>query len=300
MSKKEIFNKKNNRPFRTTTSYYRQVKKLKLLGTGNKQNESSSAEISSYLLQKNCIERETNNYNEHDDYKVIKDMISEGSNIIVENKEDEISSTTSDTSDECERQIIDDQNILIDSNETKITFMEELKFWALKNKIPHSGLNDLLCLLRINGFNYLPKNSKTLLNTPNYIENMIQMSNGTYWHHGLENTLVNLLSQIDSPPELLSLIFNIDGLPIANSSKTEFWPILCSIVEIPNLPVAVVAIYCGETKPPLIPYLDTFAQELLSLLKNGLLVNKKKINIKIKCFVCDSPARAFVKGRNFF
>ena len=89
---------------------------------------------------------------------------------------------------------------------------------------------------------------------------------------------------------------NIDGLPICRSSKTEFWPILCAIDEMPDIPIMVVGVYSGDHKPLLAPFLNFFVDEFLDIRNNGFRVNGHKIQIRIKCFVCDTPARAFIKG----
>lgn len=34
------------------------------------------------------------------------------------------------------------------------------------------------------------------------------------------------------------------------------------------------------------------------IMKNGVFINSQKVTDKIRCFVCDSPARAFMKGKS--
>lgn len=58
----------------------------------------------------------------------------------------------------------------------------------------------------------------------------------------------------------------------------------------------VVAIWCGEGKAVLSEYLGPFVTELKSLLLTGIMLNNYKIVIKIKAFICDTPARAYIKG----
>lgn len=83
----------------------------------------------------------------------------------------------------------------------------------------------------------------------------------------------------------------MDGLPIHKSSKYQFWPILCSIHEMR------IGIFFGKSKPLYVAeYLSPFVDELIPILRNGLMVNNHLIKIIIRCFICDSPARAFIKG----
>lgn len=58
-----------------------------------------------------------------------------------------------------------------------------------------------------------------------------------------------------------------------------------------------VAIWCGEGKPnELNEYLSLFVQELNHLLLNGAMINGRYITIRFRCILCDTPARAFIKG----
>lgn len=136
------------------------------------------------------------------------------------------------------------------------------------------------------------------MNTPRQIDT-IHVDPGQYWHNGLIIPLETILKKNDREklPANISLYFNIDGLPVCNSSKQQFWPILCKIFELPSMIPFIVGIYAGNGKPnDLNAYLHPFVQEMHTLLQYGLLVNNSKINASIRCFVCDSPARAMIKG----
>lgn len=64
-----------------------------------------------------------------------------------------------------------------------------------------------------------------------------------------------------------------------------------------NIQPIVIAIWCGKQKPEeLNEFLSPFVIELKSLLTNGVMVNGYHIHIGIRSFICDSPARAFLKG----
>lgn len=65
----------------------------------------------------------------------------------------------------------------------------------------------------------------------------------------------------------------------------------------PELGVLVIAIWCGESKPTILnDFLQPFVTELNDLLHNGISINEYEIKISIRCFVCDSPARSYIKG----
>lgn len=108
-----------------------------------------------------------------------------------------------------------------------ICFQEKLRRWSLKYNISKRAINELLIILISFGMHWLPKDSRTLLSTPRSID-MINLSNGKIWYNGIQKNLqmifVNLNADIN-----INLCFNFDGLPLFNSSKWQFWPILASI-----------------------------------------------------------------------
>jgi len=91
------------------------------------------------------------------------------------------------------------------------------------------------------------------------------------------------------------LQFNFDGLPLFKSSSIEFWPILC-LIRLFKFSPFVVGVYCGAKKPPnLTDYVQDFVTELSSLLESGIMFNGIYFSVEIDCFVCDAPARSFIK-----
>ncbi|XP_043473225.1 uncharacterized protein LOC122505576 [Leptopilina heterotoma] len=97
---------------------------------------------------------------------------------------------------------------------------------------------------------------------------------------------------------LIELKFNVDGLPISKSSDLQLWPTLCQVHHeaICYQPFAV-SIFCGMSKPISNDvYFEEFVSEMNDLLENGIDIEGKHYRISIKCFVCDTPARAFCKN----
>ncbi|XP_021707461.1 uncharacterized protein LOC110678640 isoform X2 [Aedes aegypti] len=173
---------------------------------------------------------------------------------------------------------------------------ETLQQWAIKHNITHQAVKELLSILK-NQYNDndLPMDPRTLLHTPTSTP-VIDIPGGQYWHQGLENCLRNAFKDLDRNITI-HLNVNVDGLPIHKSSKHQLWPILCNIHQMPNIKPMAVGIFIGKSKPLSVSdYLKPFVEELIPLMSHGILVNGKSIEIKIRCFICDSPARAFLKG----
>uniref|UniRef100_A0A6P7G433 Uncharacterized protein LOC114333966 n=1 Tax=Diabrotica virgifera virgifera TaxID=50390 RepID=A0A6P7G433_DIAVI len=65
----------------------------------------------------------------------------------------------------------------------------------------------------------------------------------------------------------------------------------------PDIQPMIVGIFHGNNKPlDIKEFLEPFVEDVKRLQSNGLCVNGHMIHIKIRCFICDSPARAFIKG----
>lgn len=150
---------------------------------------------------------------------------------------------------------------------------KELKAWASDENITHKALNRLLRILK-RRHPELPSDARTLMETVRSSSVEI-LGNGQVLYYGLENMITQLPENIS-----LQLEINVDGLPLFKSSKTEFWPILGCLN---NSKPFVIAIYCGNGKPPLDQFVNPFLCEI------------KRRGVNIAKIVCDSPARAFLK-----
>lgn len=103
----------------------------------------------------------------------------------------------------------------------------DLRDWANSHRITKRALDGLLSILNSNGITSVPKNHRTLQNTPVNLE-IIDIAGGKIWYNGLEKTIKQIFSKIDCD-WTISLNVNVDGLPLYKSSKISFWPILASI-----------------------------------------------------------------------
>lgn len=115
-----------------------------------------------------------------------------------------------------------------------------IKNWALDFNISHAALNSLLEILNMRIDNVLPKDARTLLDTNRENLHISISAPGRYWHNGLIKCLKKIYDNVSCLPNEISLYINVDGLPVFNSSRYQFWPILCTISEITNLAPFVV------------------------------------------------------------
>lgn len=118
----------------------------------------------------------------------------------------------------------------------------------LRFRINHMALNALLRLLNSQKRSQmrLPIDARTLLGTTRCVI-PVQPHNddGEYWHNGLQKCVLNAFQRLNESISI-SLNINIDGMPVFNSSKVSFWPILVNIFEFPSIQTLVIGIYCDR------------------------------------------------------
>lgn len=175
-------------------------------------------------------------------------------------------------------------------------FKSHLASWFTKENISLKAMDGLLEILKTHGgHEYLLLSSRTLLATPRITITKPVGEEGSYWHYGLEFGLLTFLEKSISfhlTNESIDLMFNIDGLPLSNSSYNEIWPILGSIFETNY--VFVIGIYHSQVKKPvhIDTYLEDFIQEVNILIENGFTYQGKCLKVRIHTFCADAPAKA--------
>lgn len=168
-------------------------------------------------------------------------------------------------------------------------------------KISHSAINQILHVL-LPFHPSLPRDARTILKTPRETAVTI-LENGQYSHIGLITGLLKTFSFFPSTAHLkvLEIQINIDGMSLYRSGFTECWPILGKC-KLEGTSPFVIGLFCGEGKPsPLSGYLEDFINEVKNLQANGFVHNNITYRVKIRSYICDSPARSYlkcVKGHN--
>lgn len=173
------------------------------------------------------------------------------------------------------------------------TISEKIRNWAIGHNITNAALNDLIVILR-EFVLPLPKDARTLKRTPK--DAPIQsMGEGFYIHYGIEDALTDFLISNEFNKNEIELDFNIDGLPLCKSSNKQVWPILGNVVD--SSFILVIGVYEGYSKPKNNnEFLNQFVEELNSLISNGFNFQNIHFRLKVRCFIMDAPARAFVLG----
>ncbi|KAG5883144.1 hypothetical protein JTB14_015373 [Gonioctena quinquepunctata] len=111
-----------------------------------------------------------------------------------------------------------------------------------------SAMNQLLAILvdaESDEFHGLPRDARTFLATPNLTITR-KVDPGEYYHFGIQKSLEDLLKKnCGKPTDPIKIGRNMEGLPIAKCSNSQFYPILC--LESKN--VFLIGLYHGYEKP---------------------------------------------------
>ena len=183
--------------------------------------------------------------------------------------------------------------------------VDEIAVWANEFHISPKAVGALMKILR--PFHpRLPMDGRTV--THAFTSNSVcvtPLAGGFYHHFGIESCLNQLHIQ-DSLPIVeglrISIQVNIDGLPLFRSSGMQLWPILGLVKEpVVTREPFVIGVFGGMKKPTDVgEYLKTFVCEAKTLQDNGFVISGHKVFLNLHSFVCDAPARSFLKKTKSF
>lgn len=180
---------------------------------------------------------------------------------------------------------------------------ETIRKWALRSYVTPEALNSLMDILRMKTNFRLPEDAHTLLGIRQSDQEITSIAGGELWYPGviavLEKHFRNNKEQLSVSS--MSLNFYINGLPLSKDTRKQFWPMLMTIHELPEVPVLMVGNFLGDSKPKSVEqYLRPLVTELNVLMANGVFVNDKLIDVRVGAIIAEAPARAFIKGVSYF
>lgn len=125
----------------------------------------------------------------------------------------------------------------------------KLARWVCVSKCPATHVNSLLKILRDTYDHSLPKDCRTLCKTPkkSEVREFSSDDGSTYFYTGIKRALTIFFNSQENLIENLVLDFNVDGVGVSNSSPSQIWPILMSIVGFDK--VYLIGCHHGEKKP---------------------------------------------------
>lgn len=218
-------------------------------------------------------------------------LILENEGTSIDQQECEVTSTDieSNSSESYDHDVVDDD--LSKTTFDQETLSYKLGDWMSTYAITRDAGSKLLHILHPYHQD-LSLDPRTLLGSMRCVSTL-NMCGGVYYYNGLVNVIRKHITQLyPSNTDPLILQLNVDGIPLYKSSSGQFWPILLSI---DNSAPVVLALFYGTAKPnSLEDYLRLFLDELKQC--RGLVEhNGKEYHFQIGSFICDAPARSFLK-----
>ena len=175
-----------------------------------------------------------------------------------------------------------------------------LKNAILAANLKHTQCNILLKTLREFPFNlnFLLRDARTILNTPIIVVTRFiqRIAGGEYLYIGFKLTLEKKLQSIPANmmPEIIIIDFSTDGAKV-DKGKRQLWPFQYRIVNIEDKrPVIADVFVCIHKPTNAFDFFDQFISEIIDAREEGgIIINNKRIPLRIRCFIADAPARAF-------
>jgi len=167
--------------------------------------------------------------------------------------------------------------------------------WAIKRNVAQNTLNDLLSILKQHKcFAEIPNDCRTLLSSSSTKTKNIRFVNpGNYYHFGLKIGIENTLKRVKIEGNI-KVVVGIDGLPLAKSSSSQFWPILAYLDSYKDY-IFLIGLYHGHKKPAdSNDFLRDFIDEAEDLVKNGIYLDNTLRTVSIHAICADAPAKSFI------
>uniref|UniRef100_A0AAG5D2N8 Transposase domain-containing protein n=1 Tax=Anopheles atroparvus TaxID=41427 RepID=A0AAG5D2N8_ANOAO len=173
-----------------------------------------------------------------------------------------------------------------------------LAYWAVVLEENRLSVSVILAIMRNKLGIKLPMDRRSLVKTPSNVgSQIVAVSGGQFWYQGVGTALKKYFRDVVPYTSHFSMQVFVDGLPLHKSGQNQLWPILVKIEELPDAPVMVAGVFCGQTKPQHVEdFLRPFVNEMNELRQVGVNINDKICTISVKLLIADSPARAFAKA----
>lgn len=148
----------------------------------------------------------------------------------------------------------------------------------------------------------LPLDSRSLKKSPRDSSKLIRdVEPGHYIHIGLEVGIKYVIRRykVDiSGLHLIRIEYDMDGVKVSESTPNTFWPIWVKISR-PYIgkPFLVGNYHSTAGEPKNVnSYTIDFVNELKMLVKNGIEIEGKRIEIRAGRFLGDTPGRCLIMG----
>lgn len=183
-----------------------------------------------------------------------------------------------------------------DSNSEPEEFVQELANFCI-TYLSDAGTNKLLSILQ-SVKEGIPKSALELYGKQaSEMPKPVAISGGDFLYLGISENLKWLDASLVKG-NTIEIDISWDGVRLNKSSSTKMWPIVMSLPNLPSLDPMLVGLFVGSTDPKNPnEFFYSLIKELNDIYDNGKTVEvgkkKKKMKLKVRLFVSDTPARSF-------
>lgn len=180
----------------------------------------------------------------------------------------------------------------------------KLRTWVLRNitSLHQKVIDELLIVIRSEGYDNVPKSSKTLLKTnSNTDEIQLMLSKkrtyGKFSYLGIRTNLDEIIDPTECTEKEIELLVGADGAKVYNKTKNDMW-FTMGLVRHKNYESKpfIISMFYGDSKPfSARNYFSDCVDELNQLGAEGITIKGVHYTFHFKAFVGDTPARAFLK-----
>ena len=189
------------------------------------------------------------------------------------------------------------------SNILIVREIDELRDWAIQIGMKHEHLGKLLLILRRRILPDLPKTSKTFLETSTTKYTIVEMEDfhgdiGQFVYFGLQKGLIRCVDPGTHTSNIIELLVSGDEMPLTKSGYKDLWVTSVKVHYKPDIykPFPVGVFYGRHQRKSADSYLENLIEDLNDLLESGIDISDRHYEVRLKCFICDTPARAYFKG----
>ncbi|XP_066584896.1 uncharacterized protein [Prorops nasuta] len=140
--------------------------------------------------------------------------------------------------------------------------------------------------------------ARTFIKTPRDRVNVFSVEPGEYIHFDLEAKISAYLKTVTlaNCPNVLEIDISTDGCNLDRNGIIHLWPIQIRVANINNSKPIIVGVYKGNKKPQdSVRFFQYIICDIIRINTNeGINFNGNKMPIRLRAFIADAPARAFI------
>lgn len=177
---------------------------------------------------------------------------------VIDSSDEDIGSSTLSSSKETSSNDVDLEESYCDFDPLICGHIEQkLKNWVVRNiqTLTQTSIDEMLMVLRSEGYTSLPKSCKTLLGTSTLrgeskVMRGLDDTLGKFQYFGIKSNLDVIIDPNLYKEKEIKIIVHVDGMDVFEKSKNNFWSIMGKVFSPAYITKPfLIALYYGNSKP---------------------------------------------------